>query len=64
MCVCGADGEKPRYYRVFTGTIRVPQKVMPRNPDKLAYAKSCIFEMIVHLDHYLAHFDPIYRTDD
>ncbi len=25
---------------------------------------SCIFEMIVHLDHYLAHFDPIYRTDD
>jgi len=22
VCVCGADGEKPRYYRVFTGTIR------------------------------------------
>jgi len=21
VCVCGADGEKPRYYRVFTGTI-------------------------------------------
>jgi len=21
VCVCGADGKKPRYYRVFTGTI-------------------------------------------
>ncbi len=27
VCVCGADGEKPRYYRVFTGTISAKAKV-------------------------------------
>ncbi len=30
VCVCGADGEKPRYYRVFTGTILQLSPQVPR----------------------------------
>ncbi len=29
VCVCGADGEKPRYYRVFTGTINDSEFRLP-----------------------------------
>jgi len=45
VCVCGADGEKPRYYRVFTGTIN--EGLPPRSPAPLFKLPLEILELIL-----------------